>query len=59
VFLKKPERIVTLGLIMVLCLLVYRLAKHRLRTRLAETEQPVPDQLNRPTARPIMRWIFQ
>jgi transposase len=59
VFLKKPERIVALGLIMVLCLLVYRLAEHRLRTRLVETEQTIPDQLNRPTARPTMRWIFQ
>jgi transposase len=44
---------------MVLCLLVYRLAEHRLRTRLAETKQAVPDQLKRPTARPTMRWIFQ
>jgi len=59
VFVKKPERIVALGLIMVLCLLVYRLAEHRLRTRLAETEQFLPDQLNRPTARPTMRWVFQ
>src|SRR5204863_9255357 len=59
VFLKKPERIVALGLIMVLCLLVYRLAEHRLRTRLAETQQTIPDQLNKPTARPTMRWIFQ
>jgi transposase len=59
VFVKKPERIVALGLIMVLCLLVYRLAEHRLRTRLAETEQTIPDQLNRPTARPTMRWVFQ
>jgi transposase len=59
VFVKKPERIVALGLIMVLCLLIYRLAEHRLRTRLAETAQTVPDQLNRPTARPTMRWIFQ
>ena len=59
VFLKKPERIVALGLIMVLCLLVYRLAEHRLRTRLAETQQTLPDQLNKPTARPTMRWVFQ
>ena len=59
VFLKKPERIVALGLIMVLCLLVYRLAEHRLRTRLAETQQTIPDQLNKPTARPTRRWIFQ
>lgn len=59
VFVKKPERIVALGLIMVLCLLVYRLAEYRLRLRLAETEQTIPDQLNRPTARPTMRWVFQ
>jgi transposase len=59
VFVKKPERIVALGLIMVLCLLVYRLAEHRLRTRLAETQQTLPDQLNRPTVRPTMRWVFQ
>lgn len=59
VFLKKPERIAALGLIMVLCLLVYRLAEYRLRTHLAETEQTVPNQLNRPTPRPTMRWIFQ
>jgi transposase len=59
VFVKKPERIVALGLIMVLCLLVYRLAEHRLRTRLAETEQTLPDQRTVPTVRPTMRWIFQ
>ncbi len=53
------ERIVALALIMVLCLLVYRLAEHRLRTRLAEKKQTIPDQLNKPTARPTMRWVFQ
>lgn len=59
VFLKKPERIIALSLIMVLCLLVYRLAEYRLRARLAETEQTIPDQVHKPTARPTMRWIFQ
>ena len=44
---------------MVLCLLVYRLAEYRLRTRLAQTEQTIPDQVGKPTARPTMRWIFQ
>ncbi len=48
-----------LSLIMVLFLLVYRLAEQRLRTRLAETEQTVPDQMNKPTNRPTMRWVFQ
>ncbi len=44
---------------MVLCLLVYRLAEYRLRTRLAGTEQTIPDQVGKPTARPTMRWVFQ
>jgi transposase len=59
VFVKKPERIVAPGLIMVLCLLVYRLAEFRLRTRLAETDQTIPDQVHKPTTRPTMRWVFQ
>jgi transposase len=58
-FLKKPERIMALALIMVLCLLVYRLAEHRVRQELAATGQTIPDQLRRPTARPTLRWIFQ
>lgn len=59
VFLKKPERIIALSLIMVLCLLVYRLAECRLRGRLCETQQTIPDQVHKPTARPTMRWVFQ
>ena len=59
VFVKKPERVVALGFLMVLCLLVYRFAEYRLRTRLAETEQTLPNQVNKPTATPTMRWIFQ
>ncbi len=59
VTVSKPERIIALSLIMVLCLLVYRLAEYRLRARLAETEQTIPDQVQKPTARPTMRWVFQ
>jgi transposase len=59
VFVKKPERIVALSLVMVLCLLVYRLAEQRLRERLAATGQTVPNQLKQPTDRPTMRWMFQ
>jgi transposase len=59
VFVKKPERIMALSLIMVLCLLVYRLAEFRLRARLAETAQTIPDQVQKSTARPTMRWVFQ
>lgn len=59
VFVKKPERIMALSFIMVLCLLVYRLAEFRLRQRLAQTQQTIPDQVRKPTACPTMRWVFQ
>ena len=59
VFLKKPERVMALSFIMVLCLLVYRLAEHLLRRQLASTSQTVLNQINKPTDRPTMRWIFQ
>lgn len=44
---------------MVLALLVYRLAEHRLREQLAATGQTIPNQVNKPTDRPTMRWVFQ
>ena len=59
VFLKKPTRIMALGFIMVLCLLVYRLAEHRLRDQLAAHGQTLPSQTGKPSARPTMRWVFQ
>jgi transposase len=59
VFVKKPERVVAVSLVMVLCLLVYRLAEHRLREQLAATAQTIPSQVNKPTDRPTMRWVFQ
>ena len=59
VFLKKEERIETLCMIMVLSLLIYSFAEWRLRERLKETGLTVPDQLNKPTQRPTMRWVFE
>jgi transposase len=59
VFVKKKERLVALSMIMVLCLLIYRLAEHRLREALAQSGQTIPNQVNKPTARPTMRWVFQ
>jgi transposase len=59
VLVKKPHRIVALRLVMVLCLLVYRLAEQRLREQLAARGQTVPNQLKQPTGRPTMRWMFQ
>jgi len=59
VFLKRPERIMALAFIMVLCLLIYRLAEWRLRQQLAATDQTVPNQLKQPTNRPTMRWMSE
>ena len=59
IFVKKPERVIALSFVMVLCLLVYRLAEHLLRRQLVATEQTLPNQVNKPTNRPTMRWIFQ
>jgi transposase len=59
VFVKKPERIMAIAFIMVLCLLVYKLAEWRVRQRLASTGHTIPDQVRKPTQRPTMRWIFQ
>ena len=59
VFLKKEERIEALSMIMVLCLLVYSYAEWKLRKRLRETGNSVPNQLKKPTQKPTMRWVFQ
>jgi len=59
VFLKKPERIVSLGMIMVLSLLVYSIAQFKLRKALEEKKESIPDQLGKPTMKPTMRRVFQ
>jgi transposase len=59
VFVKKPSRLMALSCIMLLCLLIYRLAEQRLRHRLQQSQQTIPNQLNKPTDKPTMRWVFQ
>ena len=58
VYLKKEERIEALAMIMVLCLLIYSIAEWKLRERLKETGETVPDQKDKPTGRPTMKWVF-
>ena len=59
VFLKSPERIEALCLIMGLCLLVYTLAQRYLRQALQPTKSCLKNQLGKWTERGILRWIFQ
>ena len=58
-FLKKPQRIVSLVMIMGLSLLIYSIAQRKLRMVLEEMNATIPDQKSRPTKRPTMRWVFQ
>lgn len=59
IFLKKPERIVSLGMIMVLSLLVYSVAQFKLRKALEEKKDSIPNQLGKQTMKPTMRRVFQ
>lgn len=59
VFLKSPERIMALAMIMALCLLVYNLGQQQLRQALSEAKQSIPNQLGKPTQTPTLRWVFQ
>lgn len=58
-FIKKPARIQALLMVMTLALLVYSVAQRRVRARLAENQDTLPDQIGNPTDRPTLRWIFQ
>ncbi|WP_019487743.1 IS1634 family transposase [Kamptonema formosum] len=59
VFVKKPERVEAIGMIMGLCLLVYNLAQRKLRQQLEVTNEGVKNQVKKLTNKPTMRWIFQ
>nr|WP_199291016.1 IS1634 family transposase [Sphaerospermopsis sp. FACHB-1094] len=59
IFLKSPERIESLGMIMGLCLLVYTLAQRQIRNALKESKSTIKNQLGKATTRPTLRWIFQ
>ena len=59
VFLKTPERVEALAMVMGLCLLVYTLAQRQLRQQLQSTKSGVKNQLGKLPDRPTLRWIFQ
>ncbi len=59
VFVKKPERVEAIAMIMGLCLLVYNLAQRKLRQQLEATNKGVKNQVKKLTNKPTMRWIFQ
>ena len=58
-FVKKPCRIQGLLMVMTLALLVYSVAQRRMRQQLASQHDTLPNQINQPTQRPTLRWLFQ
>jgi len=58
-FVKKPTRIQGLLMVMTVALLVYSVAQRRLRQALARQKESLPNQINQPTQRPTLRWVFQ
>lgn len=58
-FVKKPQRIMALLMVMLLSLLVYGIAERRMRACLAEQKETLPNQIHQKTATPTLRWVFQ
>ena len=57
-FLKRPQRIMALMMVMTLCLLVYAALQVRIRRQLQAEHQTFPDQKGQPTQSPTTRWVF-
>jgi transposase len=58
-FLKRPERLMALLMVMGVALLVYALAEHTVRTELVRRGATLPNQRGQPTQQPTMRRLFQ
>ena len=57
-YLKKPERIEALLMVMTCSLMIYAALEHRIRQALKEQNRSVADMKKKPTQRPTARWIF-
>jgi transposase len=57
-YLKKPERIMALLMVMTVCLLVYAALEYRIRKALKAQEATFPDQKGKFTQTPTARWVF-
>jgi len=58
-YLKKPERIMALLMIMTLSLLIYATLEYRIRTELDKENEVFPNQKGKPISNPTARWVFQ
>lgn len=58
-YLKKPQRIMALTMVMSLSLMVYALTEKKIREALKKQQLTIRDQKKRATGRPTIRWVFQ
>jgi transposase len=58
-YLKKPERIMALLMVMTVCLLVYAALEYRIRQGLINFQATFPNQKGQPVQNPTARWVFQ
>lgn len=57
-FLKKPERIEALLMVMTCSLMVYAALEHRIRRELKAQNKTFPDMKKQPGQSPTARWVF-
>jgi transposase len=57
-YLKKPELIMALLMVMTVCLLVYAALEHRIRRVLNEHGATFPNQKGKRIQNPTARWVF-
>ena len=58
-FLKNPERIEAMLMIMTLSLLIYSALEYKIRSELKAKNKTFPNQLGKPVQNPTARWIFE
>jgi transposase len=58
-YLKKPERIEALLMVMTTCLMVYAALEYTIREQLKAQDEYFPDMKKKPTQTPTARWVFQ
>ncbi len=58
IFLKKPERIEALLMVMTTCLMIYAAIEHRIKQSLKKYNAYIPDMKKKGTQNPTARWVF-
>ena len=52
------ERVDALMMVMGLCLMVYGVSEYEVQQSLQEKNETIPNQMNKPTNTPSLRWVY-